>query len=176
MYALSLSLLQSYIHQNHAPTDSWLKDGTVERDSGKGKRLIILHAITKDGPLGERSLITWKGSRGGKDTDTPHEVKKVADGPDDTSAELLWVSNSKTGDYHDNMNSEMFMQCTHASFIRDRTRVVRNSHMFTHACRDGKPLHAYVQAPAPRQNDDTMHGQCTISSQPWHALAELDED
>ena len=133
MYALSLSLLQSYIHQNHAPTDSWLKDGTVERDSGKGKRLIILHAITKDGPLGERSLITWKGSRGGKDTDTPHEVKKVADGPDDTSAELLWVSNSKTGDYHDNMNSEMFMQCTHASFIRDRTRVVRNSHVFMHA-------------------------------------------
>ena len=30
-----------------------------------------------------------------RETDTPHEVKKVADGPDDRSAELLWVSNSK---------------------------------------------------------------------------------
>ena len=54
-------------------------------------------------------MISWRYKN--RDTDTPHEVNKVADGPDDTSAELLWVSSSKTGDYHDNMNSEMFMKC-----------------------------------------------------------------
>ena len=103
---------QSYIHQNHSPNESWIQEhSTVERESSKGRRLIILHAITKLGPLGERSEISWRHN--GRETDTPHEVKKVADGPDDRSAELLWVSNSKTGDYHDNMNSEMFMKCEH---------------------------------------------------------------
>ena len=102
---------QSYIHQNHSPSESWINENTseVERESGKGRRLIILHAITKYGPLGERSEISWRHNR--RNTDTPHEVKKVADGPDDRSAELLWVSSSSTGDYHNNMNSEMFMKC-----------------------------------------------------------------
>ena len=92
---------ESYVHQNHAPQYSWLKkdsDGRVERSSSKGKRVIILHAITNDGPLGAIDTnMEWKG-------DTPHP----SEGPQST-CECLWVSASNSGDYHDNMNSNMFM-------------------------------------------------------------------
>ena len=67
--------------------------------------MIILHAITREGPLGERARLKWSG-------DTPHPKENrenVAQGGepfvDDMSAELLWVSSSNSGDYHDNMNS-----------------------------------------------------------------------
>jgi len=43
---------ESYIHQNHSRLTSWVKRGTREVEggpSGKGKRLIILHAITRFG-------------------------------------------------------------------------------------------------------------------------------
>ena len=50
---LALCVQQSFIHQNHAPDSSWIKgDGFVDRSSSKGSRLIILHAISKYGPLG----------------------------------------------------------------------------------------------------------------------------
>ena len=58
-----------------------------------------MHAITKDGPLGgEDTAMKWSG-------DTPHPGEGVQ-----TTAECLWVSASNGGDYHNNMNSEMFMQ------------------------------------------------------------------
>ena len=96
---------ESYIHQNHAPTESWLKDDSdkhVDRSSSKGKRLIILHAISSFGPIGQGDKsMTWSG-------DTPHTHDSNPESS--KTAELLWVSNSSTGDYHDNMNGEMFMQ------------------------------------------------------------------
>ena len=71
-----------------------------------GKRLIILHAITPDGPLVERDDtgypiddLQWSG-------DTPHPKQQQGK----LTCETLWVSNSSTGDYHNNMNSEMFMK------------------------------------------------------------------
>ena len=45
---------ESYIHQNHGPKTSWVnpqKVKGVNRASGKGRRLIILHAITRYGFL-----------------------------------------------------------------------------------------------------------------------------
>ena len=82
---------ESYVHQNHAPTESWLKedgDGRVERSSSRGRRVIILHAITKDGPLGsEDTAMKWSG-------DTPHPGEGVQQ-----TAECLWVSASNSGDY-----------------------------------------------------------------------------
>ena len=98
--------LQSYVHQNHAPSESWLPnkgDGHVGRTSGKGNRLIILHAISKFGPIGKVDTgMTWKG-------DTPHPC---ATGHEDCglTAENLWTSKSNSGDYHSNMNSTMFMK------------------------------------------------------------------
>ena len=48
---------ESYIHQNHAPSMSWVhkdqKRKTIGRSTAKGKRLIIVHAIGLDGPLCE---------------------------------------------------------------------------------------------------------------------------
>ena len=48
---------ESYVHQNHALGMSWVKEGEkaeVGRSTSKGKRLIIVHAITKDGPLSKK--------------------------------------------------------------------------------------------------------------------------
>ena len=82
----------------------------MNRKSGRGKRLIILHAITKDGPLAEIDEATgkpvmcqliWKG-------DTPHPAP-VKEG-DKHTCETFWIASSHTGDYHDNMDSDNFMQ------------------------------------------------------------------
>ena len=73
-----------------------------------------MHAITKDGPLCDREPngypiddLIWNG-------DTPHpmtptsDIDLLTDVP--CTCETLWVSDSSSGDYHDNMNNEMFMQ------------------------------------------------------------------
>jgi hypothetical protein len=69
--------------------------------------LIILNAITTEGPLCEtddngRPIddLKWKG-------DTCHPTDR---GDGKLTCETLWIAQSHTGDYHDNMNSEMFMQ------------------------------------------------------------------
>ena len=99
---------ESYIHQTHSHSMSYLKaTSEVNRGAGRGRRLVILHAITKDGPLCETDKagipvddLKWSG-------DTPHPEPR-ADGK--LTCELLWLANSSTGDYHDNMNSNMFMK------------------------------------------------------------------
>lgn len=98
---------ESYVHSTHCAENSYIGDGKVlNKGSGKGRRLVILHAITKDGPLCERdddgypvTDLTWKG-------DTPHPVDRT-DGK--VTAECLWLANSNSGDYHDNMCSDMFL-------------------------------------------------------------------
>lgn len=104
---------ESYININHGQKRSYLPknqqdENTITRKSGRGRRLIMLHAITVDGPLAEIDAQTgfpiddlkWRG-------DTPHSTKQ----PDSKmTAELLWMANSSTGDYHDNMNSDNFMK------------------------------------------------------------------
>ena len=73
-----------------------------------GCRLVIVHDITEDGALCDIDPITGKYVDNLKWTgDTCHPEKR-ADGL--LTAERLWVTQSHTGDYHDNMNSDMFMQ------------------------------------------------------------------
>eukprot|EP01043_Picozoa_sp_COSAG02_P008751 COSAG02_NODE_286_length_25649_cov_13.411272_4_plen_99_part_00 len=68
-----------------------------DRRTSKGRRLIILHAITKDGPLITRDVegkpietLKWTPD-GAKETDTPHHID--ADGEKGTlTTELLWVA------------------------------------------------------------------------------------
>lgn len=97
------------IHQNHASKFSCCEQGKadIDRKSGKGRRLIILHAITVGGPLTEFEVdgspvsdLKWK-------CDTPHPEPRE-DGK--LTCETLWIAQSHTGDYHDNMNSEMYMK------------------------------------------------------------------
>jgi hypothetical protein len=70
---------ESYVNKNHSNDYIWYfgEDGPwVQKPTGKGERLIIMNAITKDG---------WV--------------------PD---AKMVFKSTKKTGDYHGQMNSELF--------------------------------------------------------------------
>jgi hypothetical protein len=100
---------ESYVHRTHCRQQSWFGDAsrTVNRTASKGERLILLHAITTEGPLCQRDGnnkpvddLVWDGQ-------TPH--------PDTGrgglfTCETIWKATSAKGDYHDNMCSEMFMQ------------------------------------------------------------------
>jgi transposase len=108
---------ESYVHQTHAGSYSYCTadDNHVNRSAGKGRRLIILHAITENGPLCELDdngrpvdILEWNG-------DTPHPPKDLVDGS--LTCETLWLATSKSGDYHDNMNSEMFMMWVQHSLV-----------------------------------------------------------
>ena len=97
---------ESYVHQTHLQAYSYCHSATeVDKKSGKGCRLIMFFAITEHGPLCEYEEdgspiddLNWRG-------DTPHPI--LSDGH---TAECLWMANSSTGDYHDNMNSDNFMR------------------------------------------------------------------
>eukprot|EP01047_Picozoa_sp_COSAG01_P026436 COSAG01_NODE_1704_length_9434_cov_159.120193_3_plen_435_part_00 len=115
---------ESYLHQYHAAAFSWLKfepDGAhINRGNSSGKRLIMLHAITKDGPLVTRYPSghekagqpiddrTWGR---GKSKDIAQTER------DGLTAELLWTASQSTGDYHDNMDSERFMDWVRGRLI-----------------------------------------------------------
>ena len=116
---------ESYMHQNHAPSGPWLKkekktkSGMKEEQrinrGGKGKRLIILHAITKDGPLitldeNDLPLDDLKDNWGKHDVPKPNK--------EGLSAENLWQASSHTGDYHDNMDSENFHRWVEGKLVR----------------------------------------------------------
>jgi hypothetical protein len=104
---------ESYLHNNHSSGSSYYASKELMgKSASKGKRLIILHAITPNGPLCERDPVTnvpyddliWNG-----DVPHPKDFEKQEDNEQNT-CELLWVSSSSKGDYHDNMNSEMYMK------------------------------------------------------------------
>jgi hypothetical protein len=84
------------------------KESTIGRRNNKGKRLIIMHAISPHGPLAEREELTnlpvsnlvWK-------SDSCH-LHPSQDGK--ITCETIWKATAKSGDYHENMNSNMFMK------------------------------------------------------------------
>ena len=102
---------ESYVHNTLSHEYSYVAEGEehIERTGSKGKRLVILHSITMDGPVCERDEngmpvsadLTWKKG------DTPHPTSRD-DGK--LTCETLWLAQSSTGDYRDNMNSEIFMK------------------------------------------------------------------
>ena len=84
-------------------TDDKDKEG-VDYKGSKEQQLIILHAITISGLLDKTDEngypiddLKWKMSHPSK-----HNEK--------LTCETLWVKNSHTGDYHNHINSVMFMQ------------------------------------------------------------------
>jgi len=95
-------LVESYIHQNHCPNFSWVrtgKDGNIiGRGQGSGKRLIMLHAITKDGPL----MFQSDGDYTEPVTDFEFGKGKQKDicftKEEGDTAELLWTASQHTGD------------------------------------------------------------------------------
>ena len=93
---------ESYVNTNHGARKSYLPKEQDEKSGLKCK-----HVIAPDGPLCnyEEDGITpiadfkWNG-------DTCHPTART-DGK--LTCETLWVLHSHTGDYHDNMTSEMLM-------------------------------------------------------------------
>ena len=96
---------ESYCHSNHMITRTWNEDGVmVNRVKSKGALMIMVHAMTIDGPLlpdGER-----------------YEVGEWVTGKHPT-AEMVFRSKyavkKRVKDYHDTMNGEMFM-----TWVRNR--------------------------------------------------------
>jgi hypothetical protein len=98
-----------YVHMTHSARCLHVKKkyDTINKAAWKGERLIILHATSDKGPLCERvegisvDDLDWTGDilypRGTRDKG------KV-------TCKTLWLANSKAGNYHDNMTSDMFMQ------------------------------------------------------------------
>ena len=89
---------KSYVNVNHARKFTWYhpeapEKNDVVRASGKGKRLVLLHAFTQDGWLTRDSTI-----HNGR-------VDQCA-----LSCELIYQADKDGGDYHNNMNGSMYMQ------------------------------------------------------------------
>jgi hypothetical protein len=101
------------LHNNHSSGMSHCRSKELMRKSGsKGERLVILHAVTPDGPLCEMDPVTnvphddliWTGN-------VPHpKAFEKRNGDKKCACKLLWVSSSSTGDHHDIMNSDMHMK------------------------------------------------------------------
>ena len=90
---------ESFCHGNHAIKRTWNEDGVVpNRPRGKGSLMIIVNAITKDGPLlpeGER-----------------YPVAEWTTGPAPTCEMIFrskYATANKIKDYHDTMTGTFFM-------------------------------------------------------------------
>ena len=89
---------ESYVNANHARKLTWYSPVATEknevvRPTGKGKRLVLLHAFTKDGWLANDTSIH------------NDRVDQLS-----FSCELIYEAEKGDGDYHDNMNGSIYMQ------------------------------------------------------------------
>ena len=93
---------ESYLHQKHSSNYTYFHPDSADGNkvfcgSGKGQRLIILHAITKDG------LLSVDGHE--RQIDDTWELQKAA-----STSEWVFVGKIKKMDYHKNMNGDNFMR------------------------------------------------------------------
>lgn len=101
---------ESLVHQLHGSAYSYLfmgEAGVVQdgmgRTSGKGLRVIMVHAITKEGSLTSLDAEGFpkkkgRGKRGRRDMGTEETV------------EMLWQAKIATGDYNAAMTDSMFIK------------------------------------------------------------------
>ncbi len=90
-----------YIHQTHAPLTSWLHSTVYVSKPAKGKRLIVLNAMTTDNFLVTRDAhgypITEESMGKGASA-----MKAVP------AAEWIWEAKGKVEDHHGNMDGDGF--------------------------------------------------------------------
>ena len=91
---------ETYIHQNHSPLTSWTKDGTTGKTTSKGKRLVVLNAITMD------NFVVARDAEGFPIKE--ESIKKGSVMNSVPTAEWIWPANSTLKDYHDNMDGDGF--------------------------------------------------------------------
>jgi hypothetical protein len=94
---------ESYVTTKYRRAQTWWDTTSqqgrhVNSGVGSGELIIIIHAITSNGLLATRD-----------DSDRITDVDEHAKGQIN-SAEMIWRSSAKTKDYHQTMESEMFMK------------------------------------------------------------------
>lgn len=94
---------ESYVHERHRSNYTWFslltqEGNEVGGETGKGKRLMLVHAITKDGLLG--------------DYHDDEDLGKVV-----PSSQHFFVGGYIGKDYHKNMNDELFISWLNHRFI-----------------------------------------------------------
>ena len=129
---------ESYIHNTHAMANSYFdsKESRIDRSASKGRRLCIMHAITKDGPITELDSNGFPVSDLKWVRDTPHPTPRD-DGK--LTCETLWCADSNTGDYHKNLTSDIFMRWLKDKLIPCFKRLYGNKKMVLIA--DNAPYH-----------------------------------
>ena len=101
--AIIIYMDETYCHLQHIPSKMWYRDvdigtGRAERSRSKGSLAIILHAMCKDGWVLQRD-------EDGK----PPVVNEWHTGAVNT-CEMVFRGKVGRGDYHDNMDGDMFMK------------------------------------------------------------------
>ena len=81
---------------------SWFKEGDLLKAGSKGRRLIVLHALTRAG------WVRAKNDDGSYVKLTEAEGKDLQ--TDRLTAELIFEAKKADGDYHDSMDSETFIK------------------------------------------------------------------
>ena len=93
---------ETYINTNHIPGTSWMHEGRkVGRPSGKGKRLVILHAISTTDFICEYTDSGMGIEEGRYGGDGGSLVKR-------NTAEWIWPAKETKGDYHGEMSGEAY--------------------------------------------------------------------
>ncbi|CAN0312171.1 unnamed protein product [Ectocarpus sp. 4 AP-2014] len=109
---------ESFCHQLHGSAYSYFltdDDGVVQdgmgRTSGKGLRMIMVHAITKGGALAAVDENNFPIPEGWfKPKDKGKGRQGAGSMGTEETAEMLWQAKRATGDYHDAMTDKMFME------------------------------------------------------------------
>jgi hypothetical protein len=109
---------ESYVNQFHSTNYTWYAPASpssneVARSPSKGKRLIIVHAITRWG-----LLTAWEGDSPAIAT---HDVQQQA-----LNAELVFEGHYADGDYHKNMDGDVFNNWLRNRFIPTFKRLFPN--------------------------------------------------
>ena len=99
--AVNVFFDESYVHTSHVASRSWHLPNHAYTAPTKGRRMIILHALTKHGwvvTLDENGDPIQLDKR--QDSDLKHEY---------LTAEMIFPAKSSKGDYHDNMDSPTYL-------------------------------------------------------------------
>ena len=120
-------LVESYCNRTHSDPHSFhLSTGKPIQNTWTsiGQSLISIQSIMKDGPLCNFDVIKWRPIDEIKwKYDTPHvdstHIKSINEAAATLplTSEIICLSNSYTGDYHDDMNGNMFMKWITAKVI-----------------------------------------------------------
>jgi hypothetical protein len=92
---------ETYINTHHHAKDTWFLEGVALTTHAKGKRLICLHSMTKDGP----AVVRDGNGR-------PLELTELQNADLKTpylTAEMIYQAGKADGDYHDNMDSPTYL-------------------------------------------------------------------